>query len=363
MRAASPNSAKMDKYFCIAILFSFTVAINGGLLTGSGDSCTTECLDTKEVCYGSDMDSCFCPAGFKGDNCDEPNTDYIDEMCPLPDPIPKSCDAAINQCGTCASGTKCCSDGCILSCQPTFPSLPTCTSTTDCPGNEICHILEPSQNICMCPFGFTGDDCMEKPAGYDDRCPLPDDPVDLCDISETFDECFAGIPFSMCPDGKICCLRSDGCLFECISIDKKPPPKISKLALIAILMGLKNRPKQTVRRPPIVQVAPYAPYVQAAPHVPYIQAAPHVPFVQVAPAPVPVVQVAPAPVSITPSFTGAACGYGEALIHGCPDVCQSARCMIHDAVICRVHPCNGCTARWYNHQGHDVTASCGHVVG
>nr|XP_039273522.1 uncharacterized protein LOC120347562 isoform X2 [Styela clava] len=217
--------------------------------------------------------------------------------------------------------------------------------------------------FCMCPFGFTGDDCMEKPAGYDDRCPLPDDPVDLCDISGTFDECFAGIPSSMCPDGKICCLRSDGCLFECISIDKKPPPKISKLALIAILMGLKNRPKQTVRRPPIVQVAPYAPYVQAAPHVPYIQAAPHVPFVQVAPAPVPVVQVAPAPVSITPSFTGAACGYGEALIHGCPDVCQSARCMIHDAVICRVHPCNGCTARWYNRQGHDVTASCSHVVG
>ncbi|XP_077973984.1 uncharacterized protein LOC120347566 isoform X1 [Styela clava] len=444
MSAAATKSTKMDEYFRIAFLFSFAVAINGIILTGSGANCNTKCGAAKETCFALDNNACYCPAGFKGVNCDEPNTDYIDETCAVPKRIPEFCGEAIDLCGNCDSGSICCSNGCILSCL-SLPS-PTCTSTTDCPGNKICYETTPPPHSCLCPFGFRGDDCMEREVGYDDRCPFPDNPADLCEQAEfeTFDECAIDVPGLNCPDGNICCLGSDGCSFKCFPIgcknavilktctdqrklcidddstdgftcqcplgysgfmcatrfagidkqcpfpevskdtcdefetppcmkatdceddevccstgcgtacvklsDKKQPQKISKLTLIALLMSLTNRPKQTVPRPPIVQVGPYA---QAAPHEPYVQAAPHVPYVQAAPA-VPVVQIAPA---------GAACGPGEALVHGCPDVCQGARCVNYSYAICRVHPCNRCTARWYTRQGHDVTASCGQVVG
>ncbi|XP_077973780.1 uncharacterized protein LOC120346974 isoform X1 [Styela clava] len=127
MSAAWTNSAKMDKYFCIAILFSFAVAIHAslfdGLLNGSGETCTEsgDCTQTNEFCFETDNNQCWCPAGFTGDGCTEPNTNFIDDRCQLPTQLDDTCftkeETDFNRCyGGCPDGTICCSTGCGIGC-------------------------------------------------------------------------------------------------------------------------------------------------------------------------------------------------------------------------------------------------------
>ncbi|XP_077973781.1 uncharacterized protein LOC120346974 isoform X2 [Styela clava] len=193
MSAAWTNSAKMDKYFCIAILFSFAVAIHAslfdGLLNGSGETCTEsgDCTQTNEFCFETDNNQCWCPAGFTGDGCTEPNTNFIDDRCQLPTQLDDTCftkeETDFNRCyGGCPDGTICCSTGCGIGCVD--PPEKTCTTTANCPENHMCGQVESSPpNVCICPLGYTGDDCMERQGGFDDRCPPPDDLIDDCVVS------------------------------------------------------------------------------------------------------------------------------------------------------------------------------------
>nr|XP_039274169.1 neurogenic locus notch homolog protein 2-like isoform X3 [Styela clava] len=225
MRAAWTKSAKMDKYFCIAILFSFAVAINAslfnGLLEGSGDTCagTGECTETNEVCFETDNNQCWCPAGFTGDDCTEPNTDFIDERCRPPTLPDYPCSTkGVNYCSRgCSDGTICCSVGCVIACV----DLPekTCTTTANCSANNVCSQDE-SVKVCRCPLGYTGDDCMERQDGIDDRCPLPDNLIDVCVASQVDNQCSEDNP---CPDGEICCPGANGCSTNCIPIGCKDP--------------------------------------------------------------------------------------------------------------------------------------------
>ncbi|XP_039274166.2 uncharacterized protein LOC120348112 isoform X2 [Styela clava] len=222
MRAAWTKSAKMDKYFCIAILFSFAVAINAslfnGLLEGSGDTCagTGECTETNEVCFETDNNQCWCPAGFTGDDCTEPNTDFIDERCRPPTLPDYPCSTkGVNYCYPgCSDGTICCSVGCVIACV----DLPekTCTTTANCSANNVCTQDE-FVNVCRCPLGYTGDDCMERQDGIDDRCPLPDNLIDVCVASQVDNQCSEDNP---CPDREICCPGANGCSTNCLPIEK-----------------------------------------------------------------------------------------------------------------------------------------------
>ncbi|XP_039252652.2 uncharacterized protein LOC120329923 [Styela clava] len=367
MSAASPKSVKMDKYFCIAISFSFAVAINGQLLTGSGVYCNTKCANANEICFGTGVNRCYCPAGFKGDNCNEVNTNYIDATCFVPRPLLDSCDEAIDQCqGNCPSNTECCSDGCTLSCRSLPP--PTCTSTVECTENKICYQSLPPMSSCSCPLGFTGDDCTDRLTfGYDNRCPLPTDPVNLCAVSEFVYECVVNDPSRMCPDGEICCVGSNGCSYECFptgcknAVDLKTCTDQGKLCI------------DDDSNESFTCQCPYG-YSGDMCATPFAGFDAMCPFPEVSgntcdefETPVCTesgdcqegdVCCSTGCGTTCVNFSDGACRPGEFMIHNCPDVCQFSSCVKYPSAICRVRPCSGCWARWYIQQG-DITAYCG----
>ncbi|XP_077974131.1 uncharacterized protein LOC120347010 isoform X2 [Styela clava] len=169
----------------------------------------------NEICFELKESKCYCPIGFKGVDCKEPNTNIIDEKCELPESLPSVCKTALNLCGpSCPPGHICCSVGCAATCK----SRDECKTTAECPGNKICLQPQSRPNVCDCPFGFEGEDCMERQDGIDVRCPYPDDLIDLCVTSQVDVHCSEGNP---CPDGEICCLGANGCSINCIPIECK----------------------------------------------------------------------------------------------------------------------------------------------
>nr|XP_039260621.1 uncharacterized protein LOC120336897 isoform X2 [Styela clava] len=257
----------MDKYSALQsysrLLFAIHASLFDGLLKGSGDSCTDndDCTETNELCFESDTE-CWCPAGYTGEDCTEPNTHYIDDRCQLPTLPDYTCsnEGDLNRCSDgCTDGTICCSTGCRIECvDPPGCENPvdrkTCTDQ-----NKICVDDDSTTGFnCRCPFGYSGTMCATPFAGFDAECPFPEVPGNTCDEFETTPTCTEA---DDCEDDKVCC--STGCGTACVDLsDPKPPGKKPNLALIALLLSTRRQ------RPPVIPVAPPVPIYPVAPIYP-----------------------------------------------------------------------------------------------
>nr|XP_039273563.1 uncharacterized protein LOC120347590 [Styela clava]XP_039273564.1 uncharacterized protein LOC120347590 [Styela clava]XP_039273565.1 uncharacterized protein LOC120347590 [Styela clava] len=113
------------------------------------------------------------------------------------------------------------------------------------------------------PTGIQRIDVCQPIAGFDAKCSFPEVSGDTCDEFETTPTCTKA---DDCEDDEVCC--STGCGTDCVKLsNKKPPRKISKFALTALLLSLTNRPNQTVLRAPFVQVPPAVPAVNLLQHL------------------------------------------------------------------------------------------------
>ncbi|XP_039250598.2 uncharacterized protein LOC120328230 [Styela clava] len=93
-----------------------------------------------------------------------------------------------------------------------------------CSGGKVC--FKPYggvDSICLCPIGFTGDNCMTREFGMPDSCSFPTNAVDYC---EAKGEC--GIAGGTCGKGKVCCAESDACTFTCITPGCSNPYDLKK---------------------------------------------------------------------------------------------------------------------------------------
>nr|XP_039251094.1 fibropellin-1-like [Styela clava] len=203
----------MYKYFYILVLC--LLAGSGEGKTGSGDSCSSaDGCESNEICYGYDSGSCYCPYGFKGDDCKEPDTSLIDEKCDLPaDPgvdarkFPPECS---NE-NLPKDHEICCSTVWRQQCY-IKPELK-CTTTNDCKANQVCFKIDVEEYMCTCALGFGGEDCMEH-KDIDERCPLPNDIIDVCESPNT-EECTEP---GDCPSKHICCVAPDACSTTCLPL-------------------------------------------------------------------------------------------------------------------------------------------------
>nr|XP_039260614.1 fibropellin-1-like isoform X1 [Styela clava] len=217
----------MDKYSALQsysrLLFAIHASLFDGLLKGSGDSCTDndDCTETNELCFESDTE-CWCPAGYTGEDCTEPNTHYIDDRCQLPTLPDYTCsnEGDLNRCSDgCTDGTICCSTGCRIECVD--PPEKTCTTSADCPANNMCVQVDTSSpTVCKCPLGYQGEDCTDGEGIVDERCPYPGDLIAVCVASEIDIQCREDNP---CPNEEICCIGSNGCSTRCIPVGCENP--------------------------------------------------------------------------------------------------------------------------------------------
>ncbi|XP_069791757.1 tenascin-like isoform X3 [Narcine bancroftii] len=182
---------------------------NGGCC-GNGAQQGKGRIDVKPICgahgnYSADSCGCLCKAGWKGENCTEPE-----------------CPANCNDRGTCLNGKCICEDGFIgEDCSVEYSCLNDCSDQGRCI-NGVCHCFE----------GFTGEDCSQEVCRFDcgdyGTCMKE---VCVCDKGYTGEDCRIKLcpnncsGQGVCVDGKCVCdegltgedCRDLACLNNCFN--------------------------------------------------------------------------------------------------------------------------------------------------